>query len=87
MRVLPPLLLEGNDLLAASVFQNFGLNGGAGDQRGACLGRVATEKKDLIESKCFPHVTAEPLDGDNLVPSNTVLFSATADDRKHWKNP
>ena len=87
MRVLPPLLLEGNDLLAASMFQDFGLDCGASDQRSACLGRVASQKQDLFEPERFTHFAIEPVDGDHLVASNPVLLSATTDDRKHWKNP
>src|SRR5437660_12866874 len=87
VRIFPPLFLERHDLVAATMFNDLCLDGGAGDQRRSGSWRVATQKQDLRKSERFTHFALEPLDGNDLVLGNPILLSAAADDREHLKHP
>jgi hypothetical protein len=69
------------------VFHDFSLDSRAGDQRRSSLWRITAEEQDFIEPECFAHLAVEPLDRDDLVFANPVLFSAAADNREHAEIP
>src|SRR5665213_2902009 len=67
MRVLAALLLEGDDLVALAVFQNFGRDGGARDQGQTMLRLVAAQHENFAKCDGAAGVTLELLDGENVV--------------------
>src|SRR6202789_2089267 len=83
MGVLAALLLEGDDLLALAVVDDFALDGRALDQRRADLGGVATQHQDF-QVQLGADVADEAFDLQDRVLGHLILFSAGADDRVHW---
>src|SRR5665213_3709269 len=83
MSVLAALLFEGDDLVAFAVFQNFGRDGGARDQRQAMLRLVAAQHEDFAECDGAAGVAFELLDGQNVVFGDLIfclLYTSDAAD-------
>src|ERR1700679_284129 len=83
MRVLPALLLEGDDLGMTSLLDDLTHDRGAVDERRAGLGAVATQHQDFAEGDRAAGVADQLLDLDDVVLDHFVLLAAGADDREH----
>src|SRR5215469_12673707 len=87
VRVLAALLFEGDDLLAAALFDDLRFDRCARNQRATELGVLAAEQHNLAEGELRADVARQLLDRQHIVLGDRVLFSARADDRKHVRIP
>src|SRR5262245_29569620 len=84
VRVLPPLLLEGDDLRGPRLGDDLAHDGSARDRRRADL---RARHQDLAEGDGRTRVAGQALDVEHITLSHPVLLSARADDREHRCDP
>ena len=84
--VLPPAELDDADLLALALLQDPGAYAGAGQERAADLhvGALANQQ-DFVEFDIGAFVGIESLDPEDLAFARTVLLTAGAKNRVHFK--
>src|SRR5215467_7522105 len=87
MRILATLLLEGDDLLALALGENFADHRRAGNQRRTVLRLVAAQHQDFLDLEGGTDVAGNLLDDQNIVLGHLVLLAACADHREHWLSP
>src|SRR5258706_10205985 len=83
-RVLPPALLEDDDLGAAGLLDHLGGHQGARHQgRADAQGRAVADRQHVGELDLGSGVAREALDRDHVVLGDFVLFAAGLDDCEH----
>src|SRR4051794_31902568 len=85
--ILPPLLLEYDDLVGAAMLDQFRADRGPRNQRraGRYIGALA-DHQHLAKLDCRAGLAGELLDRDHVVLGDLVLFAARADDCEHDGN-
>ena len=85
--ILPPLLLEDDDLLAARLLDHLGGDRRAGDRGIAGLGAVAAKQDHLGKLDDIAGLARDLLDLDDVVGRHAILLAACANDREHVRYP
>ena len=85
--VLAALFLEGDDLLALAMFDDFAGDRGALDQRRTQLGAVAAQHQNFAEGQLGADIAGQAFHRQDGVLGHFILFSAGADDRIHGLIP
>src|SRR3954453_15093846 len=85
--ILPPLLLEHDDLVGAAMLDQLGADRGAGNERraGRHVGALA-DHQHLAKLDRRAGFAGELLDRDQIVLGDLVLFAAGADECEHDGN-
>ena len=86
-RVLPPPLLEGDDLGSARLIDDFARHRGAGDGRAADLDILAAEQQHLAELDDLAALALHLADRDDVLGGDPVLLPAGLDDCEHLDRP
>src|SRR6266851_7581672 len=82
--IVPPLLLEDDDLVGAALLDEGGADRGAGQERRAGrYGGAVADHQHLGELNRRARLAGELLDGDHVVRGDLVLLAAGADHCKH----
>src|SRR5579864_1271201 len=82
--ILPPLLLEDDDLVGATLLDQLGADRGAGDQRGASRhGGAIADHQDFGQLDRRARLAGELFDRDHVVGRDLVLLAAGADHCEH----
>src|SRR5579859_1096474 len=82
--ILPALLLEDDDLFAASLLKDGRGDGGAGHDGSADL---VTDHQNLVERDGLAGLARELFDADHVVGGNLILLAAGLDDCEHNSLP
>src|ERR1700722_5852310 len=86
--VVPPLLLEDDDLVGATMLDELGADRGAGDERRAGRGAGAlTDHQNLAKPDRRAGLADELLDRDHIAFRDLILFAAGADHCEHLGPP
>ena len=82
-RILAAALLEGDDLVAALMRDDFAGDGGARNGRRADRRRVAADHEHFAERHHFARILLDAVDPDHVFGGDAVLLAARAHDCEH----